>query len=151
MSKKRSLKKVTEEDIRFIRENFSHMTIKEMANRLGLAVHRVQYIIKKLKDQGLIKYSPSRRTLFTRKPTQEDVEFIFKNYHQMQAVEIADRLGLTVHQVHYIIKQLRKQGLIKNPSLKVGSVEWAVRSFIEKYFDTSRQSPLSGGVSEPER
>ena len=43
--------------------------------------------------------------------TVDDVRYIYKNYTNMTAVEIADELGISKAQVSKIVTELRKHGV----------------------------------------
>ncbi len=50
--------------------------------------------------------------------TIEDVRFVYENYVNMSATEIADKLGISKFQVNKIVNELRKRGI--NVPRKIG-------------------------------
>jgi len=59
--------------------------------------------------------------------TVDDVRYIYKNYTNMTAVEIADELGISKAQVSKIVTELRKQGVDLPKKKRENPVEIFVR------------------------
>jgi DNA-binding transcriptional regulator GbsR (MarR family) len=57
----------------------------------------------------------------------DDVRYIYKNYTNMTAVEIADELGISKAQVSKIVTELRKQGVDLPKKKRENPVEIFVR------------------------
>uniref|UniRef100_A0A832LWT2 MarR family transcriptional regulator n=1 Tax=Caldimicrobium thiodismutans TaxID=1653476 RepID=A0A832LWT2_9BACT len=47
----------------------------------------------------------------SRTVTLEDVRFVYENYAQMSATQIAEQLGISKFQVNKIVNELRKRGV----------------------------------------
>ncbi len=66
----------------------------------------------------------------SRPVTKEDVKFVYENYLQMSAAEIAEKLGISKFQVMKIVTELRKRGV--NIPKKVGRRENPVDAFVKE-------------------
>ncbi|AEH44649.1 hypothetical protein Thein_0771 [Thermodesulfatator indicus DSM 15286] len=62
--------------------------------------------------------------------TKEDVKFVFENYLNMSAAEIAEKLGISKFQVMKIVTELRKRGV--NIPKKVGKRENPIDAFVKE-------------------
>ena len=83
-------KNYTNEEIDYIKENYSNKTIKELANKLDKTCGSITNVVRRL---GLVKQS--------HKPwTEEDVAYLQANYKNKTSEEIAKSLGRTVHSVN---------------------------------------------------
>ncbi len=47
----------------------------------------------------------------SRTVTLDDVRFVYENYSQMSATQIAEKLGISKFQVNKIVNELRKRGI----------------------------------------
>ncbi|MBW1938701.1 MAG: winged helix-turn-helix transcriptional regulator [Deltaproteobacteria bacterium] len=59
--------------------------------------------------------------------TVDDVRYIYKNYTNMTAVEIADELGISKAQVSKIVTELRRQGVDLPKKKRENPVEIFIR------------------------
>jgi DNA-binding transcriptional regulator GbsR (MarR family) len=59
--------------------------------------------------------------------TVDDVRYIYKNYTNMTAVEIADKLGISKAQVSKIVTELRKYGVNLPKKKRENPVEIFIR------------------------
>jgi DNA-binding transcriptional regulator GbsR (MarR family) len=59
--------------------------------------------------------------------TVDDVRYIYKNYTNMTAVEIADKLGISKAQVSKIVTELRRQGVDLPKKKRENPVEIFIR------------------------
>jgi len=66
----------------------------------------------------------------SRPVTKDDVKFVYENYLQMSAAEIAEKLGISKFQVMKIVTELRKRGV--NIPKKVGRRENPVDAFVKE-------------------
>jgi DNA-binding transcriptional regulator GbsR (MarR family) len=57
----------------------------------------------------------------------DDVRYIYKNYTNMTAVEIADELGISKAQVSKIVTELRRQGVDLPKKKRENPVEIFIR------------------------
>ncbi|OAG28761.1 MarR family transcriptional regulator [Thermodesulfatator autotrophicus] len=62
--------------------------------------------------------------------TKEDVKFIYENYLNMSAAEIAEKLGISKFQVMKVVTELRKRGV--NIPKKVGKRENPIDAFVKE-------------------
>ncbi|MFZ8830921.1 MAG: MarR family transcriptional regulator [Thermodesulfobacteriaceae bacterium] len=59
----------------------------------------------------------------SRPATIDDVRFVYENYSQMSASEIAEKLGISKFQVTKIVNELRKRGVpIPKKVVKRGNI-----------------------------
>jgi hypothetical protein len=79
---------ITEEQEKYILDNYQRMSYQEIGNELGLHKNTVNYYVKK---NGLNKRSPLVSKI--------DGDFIMQNYPTMTSSEIGLRLGITDKQV----------------------------------------------------
>ncbi|WP_022853452.1 HTH domain-containing protein [Thermodesulfatator atlanticus] len=66
----------------------------------------------------------------SRPVTKEDVKFVYENYLNMSAAEIAEKLGISKFQVMKIVTELRKRG-VPIPK-KVGKRENPIDAFVKE-------------------
>ncbi len=66
----------------------------------------------------------------SRPVTKEDVKFVYENYLNMSAAEIAEKLGISKFQVMKIVTELRKRGV--NIPKKVGKRENPIDAFVKE-------------------
>ncbi len=66
----------------------------------------------------------------SRPVTKEDVKFVYENYLNMSATEIAEKLGISKFQVMKIVTELRKRGV--NIPKKVGKRENPIDAFVKE-------------------
>ena len=59
--------------------------------------------------------------------TVDDVRYIYKNYTNMTAVEIADEVGISKAQVSKIVTELRRQGVDLPKKKRENPVEIFIR------------------------
>ncbi|MBO8144179.1 MAG: MarR family transcriptional regulator [Thermodesulfobacterium sp.] len=62
--------------------------------------------------------------------TIEDVKFVYENYANMSASEIAEKLGISKFQVNKIVNELRKRGV--NIPKKIGKKVNVYDRFVEE-------------------
>lgn len=64
----------------------------------------------------------------SRQITVNDVKFVYENYANMSASEIAEKLGISKFQVNKIVNELRKRGI--NIPRKIGKKNNVYDQFI---------------------
>jgi len=65
--------------------------------------------VKEMTVKDILEESNKMKT--KRRITIEDVRFVYENYINMTASEIAEKLGISKFQVNKIVTQLRKRGV----------------------------------------
>ena len=71
-----------------------------------------------------------------RKITIEDVRFVYENYTNMTAPEIAEKLGITRFQVNKIVTELRKRGI--DIPKKLGKKISVYDRFVQELIETKK-------------
>jgi len=79
----------TEEEDRFIIENYDRMSIKELAAHLGRTQYAVVSHIRMLRNRGIIKH----RKRISKDWSEDEEEFLRKHYGIMDTKELAKLLG----------------------------------------------------------
>lgn len=93
--KKGSLRVFTEEQAKFVRDNYKNMTSKEIAAHLGCDYRQVtRYVNERLHVRKTFHF------------TDDDLQFIRDNYGRLQAKEIAQILGCPFSSVRYYASQM---------------------------------------------
>ena len=77
----------------------------------------------------------------TRVITPEDIQFVMANVKKMTYTEMADKLGLTRHQVNRILMDIKKQ--LREEAKKTGKVE-EVERFIKEHLSRPEDSRPGG-------
>ena len=72
-----------------------------------------------------------------RKITIEDVRFVYENYTNMTAPEIAEKLGITRFQVNKIVTELRKRGI--DIPKKLGKKISVYDRFVQELIETKNK------------
>jgi len=86
----------SDEEVRFLKENYAKMKAREIAERLGRTKLSV---VSKASELGLRKREWRRWGL-------DEVEFLMNNYGRMKVREIAERLGRSEHSVRVKLSKL---------------------------------------------
>lgn len=115
----------TEEEIQYIKNNFSNMTIKQIANNLNKKDSSVYNVVRKL---GLIKQKHN-------KWTEEEIHFLKSNYVNMTSEEISHYIK---HSVDAINTMRDRLNLVKNKNWLNEEIQ-----FLKDNFETTLFSELS--------
>lgn len=127
-----SVKNYTEEEIKYIKDNFSNMTVKQIASHLNKQESSVYNVIRKL---GLTKQKHS-------KWTDKEIEFLKSNYINMTSEEISRYIN---HSIDAINTMRDKLGLIRNKNWLDEEIQ-----FLKDNFESVLFSELSKTLGRTE-
>ena len=112
----------TDGDIRYIVENYTKYTNKEMADHLGKSENSIGYVRRKL---NLIKQPHKPWSL-------EEEDYLRNNYLKMSSDEIANELKRTVHSIDAKCADLN---LIKHEAWSDEEIDYLINHYIEMEYD----------------
>ena len=119
------IKNYTQEEIKYIKENYNNMTAQEIAIKLNKSIGSINNATKKM---GLIKQPHS-------KWTDKEIEFLKKNYINMTSEEISKHVN---HSIDAINTMRDKLGLVRNKNWSDEEIQ-----FLKDNFESTLFSELS--------
>lgn len=85
--------KFSEAEEQFIKENYSYLKTKDIAEQLGRSYSSTESKIKHMRKKGKLQINKNKRL------TQSEEQFIKENHRKMTYKEIAKQLGITELQI----------------------------------------------------
>ena len=116
----------TKEDDKYVLDNYTKITAKQMAKKLNRTYAATIQRIKVLRGKGKIKQR--ERVLWTK----EEEYFILENYNNMKVREMTKKLGKTAQQIHTKTAYFRKIGLLE---LDGSKSKYQIKLIEERYKD----------------
>ena len=116
-----TVRNYTEEEIKYIKNNFLNMTVKEISNNLNKKESSVYSVVRKL---GLIKQQHNSWT-------DEEISFLKANYINMTSEEISHYIK---HSVDAINTMRDKLNLIRNKNWSNEEIQFLKDNFESKLF-----------------
>jgi hypothetical protein len=120
-----TIRNYTNEEIKYIKDNFANMTVKQIANRLNKEESSIYNVVRKL---GLKKQKHN-------KWTDEEIEFLRANYIGMTSEEISHHIDHTIDAINTMRDRLK---LVRNSTWSDSEIE-----FLKNNFETTLFSELS--------
>lgn len=119
------IRNYTQEEIKYIKENYNNMTTQEIAIKLNKSIGSINNATRKM---GLIKQPHS-------KWTDKEIEFLKKNYINMTSEEISKHVN---HSIDAINTMRDKLGLVRNKNWSDEEIQ-----FLKDNFESTLFSELS--------
>jgi len=98
-----------QEKEQYIIDNYSRMTLKEIADRIEVPYKKTRRILARLNKEGRIEF---KRTTVDRK-TDDKIEFIVKNHKTMSREDLAHNIGESLRWVKRQISNLQKSNKLE--------------------------------------
>lgn len=111
-----TIKNYTQDELKFIYDNYSTMTAKELAEKLNKTVGSINNAIRKL---GLVKQLHNEWT-------NDEINFLNENYINMTSAEIAYYVN---HSIDSINTMRDKLNLVRNPSWTDAEIQFLTNNF----------------------
>ena len=110
------IKNYTQEELEYIKENYTNMTAQELAIKLNKSIGSINNAIRKI---GLIKQKHNSWT-------DSEIEYLKKNYLEKTSEEIGRYLNRSIHSVN---AERDRLGLIRNEAWSDKEINYIINNF----------------------